>query len=157
MFKHPSNKNNSTLIDPIDDKMIQPNTIDLRLNYVFEIEESNFYMSESSKNHRKRTQLQVDSDDNYHLKPGKCYEFISKQMVEIGADEMALVLGRSTFNRNGVLIVSSVYDSGFKDFVGATVYNIGGETVVQQNTRFAHLILASAEMVSKYAGSYGIK
>lgn len=157
MFKHPSNQNNTTKVVPIDDKMVQPNTIDLRLDFVLEIATGPFAITEKSKTHRYKEVLTADEDGFYTLEQGRCYEFIAKQMVHVGESEMALVLGRSTFNRNGVLILSSIYDSGFKDKVGATVYNMGGQTKVQTNTRFAHLILANAESWSTYNGSYGIQ
>ena len=41
----------------------------------------------------------------------------------MGEGEIGIVLGRSTFNRNGMFIVSSVYDSGFRDYIGATLSN----------------------------------
>ena len=98
-----------------------------------------------------------DEEGNYVLYQGICYEIQSNQNVEIADGEIAIVLGRSTFNRNGVLIISSVYDSGFKDYASATLYNIGGETTVKPNTRFAHLIVAKAEALHKYDGDYGEK
>ena len=155
MFIHPINA--STEVTNIDDVMIQPNTIDLRVNRVFKIGGGPMHMDENTKKHRKSIEVLPDEDGNYLLDQGTCYEIISNQNVEIADGEVAIVLGRSTFNRNGVLIVSSVYDSGFKDFAGATLYNIGGETTLKPNTRFAHLIVAKAEALHKYDGDYGEK
>lgn len=157
MFKHPASTNNNTTVNPIDETMVQPNTIDLRLQYVYEITGSEFHIDEQGKKHRKVVKLEPNAEGNYVLESGHCYEFVATQMVHVGENEMAVVLGRSTFNRNGVLIISSVYDSGFKDYVGATVYNIAGSTTVKPDTRFAHLILADAEMINSYQGSYGIQ
>lgn len=157
MFKHPASTNNNTTVNPIDETMVQPNTIDLRLQYVNEITGSKFHIDEQGKKHRKVVKLEPNAEGNFVLESGRCYEFVATQMVHVGENEMAVVLGRSTFNRNGVLIISSVYDSGFKDYVGATVYNIAGNTTVKPNTRFAHLILADAEMINSYQGSYGIQ
>jgi deoxycytidine triphosphate deaminase len=154
MFIHPVNA--STEVTNIDDTMIQPNTVDLRVDKVYRIGAGPMHIDEEEKIHRKSMEIFPDEDGNFLLSPG-CYEMQSNQQVEIAEGEVALVLGRSTFNRNGVLIISSIYDSGFKDYAGATVYNIGGETTVKPNTRFAHLIIAKAESLHKYDGDYGEK
>ena len=154
MFRHPVNA--STEVTNIDDTMIQPNTVDLRVDKVYRIGAGPMHIDEEEKIHRKSMEIFPDEDGNFLLSPG-CYEMQSNQQVEIAEGEVALVLGRSTFNRNGVLIISSIYDSGFKDYAGATVYNIGGETTVKPNTRFAHLIIAKAESLHKYDGDYGEK
>ena len=154
MFIHLVNA--STEVTNIDDTMIQPNTVDLRVDKVYRIGAGPMHIDEEEKIHRKSIEIFPDEDGNFLLSPG-CYEIQSNQQVEIAEGEIALVLGRSTFNRNGVLIISSIYDSGFKDYAGATVYNIGGETTVKPNTRFAHLIIAKAESLHKYDGDYGEK
>lgn len=154
MFIHPVNA--STEVTNIDDTMIQPNTVDLRVDKVYRIGAGPMHIDEEEKIHRKSMEIFPDEDGNFLLSPG-CYEMQSNQQVEIAEGEVALVLGRSTFNRNGVLIISSIYDSGFKDYAGATAYNIGGETTVKPNTRFAHLIIAKAESLHKYDGDYGEK
>ena len=155
MFIHPINA--STEVTNIDEKMIQPNTIDLRINKVFRIGAGPMHIDEDKKEHRKSIEQKVDEDGNYVLDHGACYEIQSNQHVDIAEGEIAILLGRSTFNRNGVLIISSIYDSGFKDYAGATLYNIGGETTVKPNTRFAHLVIAKAETLHKYDGDYGEK
>ncbi len=154
MFIHPVNA--STEVTNIDDTMIQPNTVDLRVDKVYRIGAGPMHIDEEEKIHRKSIEIFPDEDGNFLLSPG-CYEIQSNQQVEIAEGEIALVLGRSTFNRNGVLIISSIYDSGFKDYAGATVYNIGGEATIKPNTRFAHLIIAKAESLHKYDGDYGEK
>ena len=155
MFIHPINA--STEVTNIDEKMIQPNTIDLRINKVFRIGAGPMHIDEDKKEHRKSIEQKVDEEGNYVLDHGVGYEIQSNQRVDIAEGEIALLLGRSTFNRNGVLIISSIYDSGFKDFASATLYNLGGETTVKPNTRFAHLVIAKAETLHKYDGDYGEK
>tara|TARA_B100001996_G_scaffold382241_1_gene373547 strand:+ start:503 stop:973 length:471 start_codon:yes stop_codon:yes gene_type:complete len=155
MFIHPVNA--STEVTNIDETMIQPNTIDLRINEVYRIGAGPMHMDEDKKEHRKSIKQKINEDGNFVLDHGASYEIRSNQQVDIAEGEIALLLGRSTFNRNGVLIVSSIYDSGFKDYAGATLYNMGGETTVKPGTRFAHLIIAKAESLHKYDGDYGEK
>ena len=135
MFVHPVNA--STEVTNIDKKMIQPNTIDLRVDKIFRIGAGPMHMDEDKKE-------PLEDEDK-------------KEPLDIAEGEIAILLGRSTFNRNGVLIISSIYDSGYKDYAGATLYNIGGETTLKPNTRFAHLVIAKAETLHKYDGDYGEK
>ena len=155
MFVHPVNA--STEVTNIDKKMIQPNTIDLRVNKIFRIGAGPMHMDEDKKEPRKSIEQKVDKNGNYILDQGAGYEVQSNQHVDIAEGEIAILLGRSTFNRNGVLIISSIYDSGYKDYAGATLYNIGGETTLKPNTRFAHLVIAKAATLHKYDGDYGEK
>ena len=155
MFIHPAGKENKTLVNNIDNDMIQPNTIDLRVQSVMRIGSGEFSIDEESKAHRKQVEVRKDKDGYWELEKGGCYAIDSNQYIEMGEGEIGIVLGRSTFNRNGVFIVSSVYDSGFRDYIGATLYNIGGLTRIRYGTRFAHLILAKAETLSMYTGDYG--
>ena len=178
MFLHPQSTKTKTKTHSIDEKMVQPNTIDLRLEKVSKIEPSLFTIDETQKTHRnivapKRQSSVVRAgmaqhgdketmhthtagdDDYWYLEKGCCYEFVANQYIEMAEGELAIIIGRSTFNRNGVLILSSIYDSGFKDFIGATCYNIAGDTKVRKGTRFAHLIIGSAETLNMYDGDYG--
>lgn len=155
MFIHPVNA--STEVTNIDKKMIQPNTIDLRIDKVYRVGAGPMHMDEDKKEHRKLIEQKVDGNGNFTLDHGATYQIQSKQHVDIAEGEIAILLGRSSFNRNGVLIISSIYDSGFKDYAGATLYNPTGETTVKPNTRFAHLIIAKAETLHKYDGDYGEK
>ena len=155
MFVHPVNA--STEVTNIDETMIQPNTIDLRIDKVYRIGAGPMHMDEDKKEHRKSIEQKVDENGNYTFDHGATYQIQSKQLVDIAEGEIAILLGRSSFNRNGVLIISSIYDSGFKDYAGATLYNPTGETTVKPNTRFAHLIIAKAETLHKYDGDYGEK
>ena len=155
MFIHPAGKENKTLVNNIDNDMIQPNTIDLRVQSVMRIGSGEFSIDEDSKAHRKQVEVPKDKDGYWELEKGGCYAIDSNQYIEMGEGEIGIVLGRSTFNRNGVFIVSSVYDSGFRDYIGATLYNIGGLTRFRYGTSFAHLILAKAVTLSMYTGDYG--
>ena len=154
MFIHPASKEIKTGVEGIDPKMIQPNTIDLRLKKVFRVGPGPLIVNEEKKDHRKLEEMNTNGDGYWELEPA-IYQFESNQWVEIGEGELGLVIGRSTFNRNGTLILSSVYDSGFVDYVGATCYNLAGPLDIEVNTRFAHLILAKAETIGMYDGDYG--
>ncbi len=66
----------------------------------------------------------------------------------------AYVIGRSTFNRNSILIRSSLYDSGYVGDVGATVYS-WRRAELDRFFRMAQIVFMSAETASMYNGQYG--
>ena len=72
MFIHPINA--STEVTNVDDAMIQPNTIDLRVNRVFKIGGGPMHMDENTKKHRKSIEVLPDEDGNYLLDQGTCYD-----------------------------------------------------------------------------------
>ena len=62
MFIHPAGKENKTLVNNIDNDMIQPNTIDLRVQSVMRIGSGEFSIDEDSKAHRKQVEVPKDKD-----------------------------------------------------------------------------------------------
>ena len=71
MFIHPVNA--STEVTNIDDTMIQPNTIDLRVDKVYRIGAGPMHMDEDKKEHRKSIEQKVDENGNFVLHHGACY------------------------------------------------------------------------------------
>ena len=65
MFIHPVNA--STEVTNIDKKMIQPNTIDLRVDKIFRIGAGPMHMDEDKKEHRKSIE---------HSCNGKCKHIV---------------------------------------------------------------------------------
>lgn len=154
MLIHPKDAQ-SILTEP-DDKQIQPNTIDLRLDRVFKILHNQpFHLSEQTKDVRYVEEVFVNASGVFDLDGQSVYELRSSTYIKMAEGEAGIVLGRSTFNRNGILIISSVYDSGFEDYIGATLYNIGGPVTLTRGSRFAHLVMMEAETFAMYNGSYG--
>ena len=70
MFIHPVNA--STEVTNIDDTMIQPNTVDLRVDKVYRIGAGPMHIDEEEKIHRKSIEIFPDEDGNFLLSPG-CY------------------------------------------------------------------------------------
>lgn len=87
------------------------------------------------------------------LEKGKVYSFESSFNVNIPADMCGWVIGRSTFNRQGILIRSGFYDAGFNNKIGATIYCFNN-IVLEKNARIAQIVLAKGDSASMYNGQY---
>lgn len=87
------------------------------------------------------------------LKKGQAYSFSSSFEIEVPPNMGGQVIGRSTFNRQGILIRSSFYDSGFKGNLGGTIYCFN-DVFVEEGTRIGQIILSSAESAGLYSGQY---
>jgi deoxycytidine triphosphate deaminase len=87
---------------------------------------------------------------------GKPYLIETFEYVKIPPNVVAIVYGRSSLNRNGILARSSLYDSGFEDYVGFTLYPwVPFEAHI--GVRIAQIVFYSAESRGLYAGQYGIE
>jgi deoxycytidine triphosphate deaminase len=140
MIRHPTTAK-SDITKP-DNDQIQPNTIDLRISEIFEVDNKEvLVLGESAKQTRTLLKLTTDEAGFYHLEGGKTYQVMSSTYIKVAENEIAIVMGRSTLNRNGVFVISSIYDSGFEDYIGASLYNLTGHTKLEKNSRVAHLIV----------------
>lgn len=90
----------------------------------------------------------------WFLGPG-FYDFKSNVYVEIPTGIAGWVIHRSSLNRNGVMVVASLYDSGFNGNISGTLYvhNPSG-IFIEKGARIGQLILAEAETLGLYNGQY---
>ena len=154
MIKHVCSHTSTSTVTNIDDVMIGPNAIDLRLSNVFAISGDVFTIDEESKTHRTITPVEVGSDGYYELLPGT-YEVAMDSEVIVGPDEAGLVIARSSLNRNGCYLTSGLYDSGFSGPLAAVLHVNCGPMRIKPGTRIGQYLNWKAEALSKYDGSYG--
>ena len=143
-------------------RCIQPNALDFTLDKLFTIKASNtFSISEDSKTMRggDPTPLStgVDGTPAWMLAPKECYDGMSDFYVDVPEGVAAMLVTRSTFNRNGVFIQSGLYDSGYRGACGYVIYNMGGAAFIAPNTRIGQLIFIESENALMYAGGYNHK
>jgi deoxycytidine triphosphate deaminase len=89
----------------------------------------------------------------WRLKKGNTYTFESSFEIAVPDGMCGWVIGRSTFNRQGILIRSSLYDSGFKGKIGGTIYCFNN-IAIEQGARVGQIVLASASSAGMYSGQY---
>ena len=139
-----------------DPDAVQPNAIDLRLKEVCQLHRDDFVLDERGKTPRHRTIVGTDESNYYVLDPG-VYEIRLGERIQIGPDEAGLVIVRSTLNRNGVMITTGLYDSGYEGSMLACLHVTTGRFVVEKNTRVAQFLVMKAESLHQYNGQYQSK
>jgi len=132
----------------------QQNGIDLTVKEIKEIGMSGGLLKEATilPNYYP---ISLDQDDCYHLKPG-AYAIEFEQNIEIPNNMEALVIHRSSLNRMGASIISGLYDSGFKNQIGA-VLRVSVPIYIEKGSRVAQIIFFEAESASLYSGQYQFK
>lgn len=145
----------TTKINNLTQDGIQPNAVDIRLGKVFRIKNNVFEINANNdKVHRGVVELSPDNDGYWFLSPGS-YEFTAIETVSVGEDEAGILIGRSTLNRNDVLIRSCLYDSGYQGAIVGVITIGTGPIKIEKGTRIAQYLSFKAETLHKYHGSYG--
>lgn len=144
---------------------VQPNAIDFTLDRVFSIHDNEFIICTDPANPNKemkqmrgghemgpypdrRTGIQF-----FNLDTGS-YDILSDLFVDVPDGVAAMLVTRSTFVRNGLFLVSGLYDTGFKGHVGCVLHNLKGTAKVQKGTRVGQVIFVEASSAGQYAGQY---
>ena len=149
----------SGLVNP--DKQIQPNAIDFTLDTVYHINVHNrFIVSEADKLMRGTSaynpiELRSDRSNKFwDLDYDTIYDCLSDVYVSVPEGVACMLVTRSTFARNGLFVMSGLYDSGFEGHVGFVLHNRGGEARVFTGTRIGQIIFVRADSAGMYAGGY---
>ena len=139
--------NAASSLTNVQEKDVQPNAVDLRVDKILKILGSDFTIDEDQKVHRGSEELKPDKDSYFHLEPG-AYEVLMENIITIGHGEAGWVIPRSTLNRNGVFLTSGLYDSGYKGVMASVR--------IAKGTRIGQYLNFQAETLSMYDGDYGI-
>lgn len=134
---------------------VQPNAVDLRLDKVFQINNTVFEIDNDTKVHRGSIQILPDADGWFELAPGG-YEVVMENIIQVGVDEDGFVITRSTLNRNDVFLTSGLYDTGYHGVMAACMHVGSGTMRIKQGTRIGQYLSFDAESLHHYDGDYGI-
>lgn len=135
-------------------KQIQPNAIDFTLDKVLGLSRGVARISEQGKVMRDAYEYHVEESGFWRLEGGRVYDGTSDVYVEVPEGVAAVLYTRSTFARNGVFILSGLYDSGYKGHVGFTIYTIGGEIQIAPGTRIGQIAFLAAKTARMYDGGW---
>jgi deoxycytidine triphosphate deaminase len=138
---------------------VSPNALDFTLDKLFTIEEGNeFIISETSKQMRGGEQLlpvgDASSIPHWKLLTNSVYDGMSNLYVRVPEGVAAMLIIRSTFNRNGIFLTSGIYDAGFNGNIGFAVHNRSGIARIAPGTRIGQIIFVASDSVGQYAGGY---
>lgn len=137
-------------------KQFQPNGIDVRIKKAWKIV-GDFVLCGAEEVETKivpvHEMLSSDPNGFFLFEPFVPYGIECFERVSIPDNVVAMVYGRSTLNRNGIFIRSSLYDSNFNNFVGFTMYP-WVETTIECGSRIAQIVFMSADSDGLYGGQY---
>lgn len=167
MFINPKTAIENGWIKGITDtaKQVQPNAIDFTLDEVWTINPNLCAISESGKQMRGGGKIEPVPARNgtgtfWHLEPG-VYDCLSDMYVEVPEGVAAQLVIRSTFARNGMFLMSGLYDSGFKGRIGFALHvpltrssSAGFDTIIGIGTRVGQIIFIEAKSAGLYSGGY---
>ena len=155
MMKNIASDQNDSKLSNVQEKDVQPNAVDLRLDKIFSINDNTFILDEKNKKHRGATLMRPDDLGYYWLEPGT-YEVTFQNIITVASGEAGFVITRSTLNRNGVFITSGLYDSGYKGVMASVMHVTTGTMHIAKGTRIGQYLNFQAETLSMYDGDYGI-
>ena len=141
----------------IDEKLqLQPSGIDLRIDYFTHIVGVGVLGVTDKKS---SNEVRLESSNGYYtLKEGLPYMAYFVESCKLPIHMSALIWGRSTLVRNGVLCLSMVYDPGYENVIACPVYPFS-KFVVERYARFAQFCGVDNFGTIIYEGSYtrGVK
>lgn len=143
---------------------VSPNGIDFRLQRLFspDPKSTNSFIirKDDSKQHRVYTEVlpyHIDTQDlfGWRLNSNNSYDFTSNLSVRLPNNVAALIIQRSTLNRNSMMITSGLWDSGFKGNVsGQLRNNASQEAYIEKDVRIGQIIFMEAQSAYAYHGQY---
>jgi len=151
------------------EKCIQPNALDFTLDHVNAIRTDVpfiLYEDKSKVQHRRLIEV-APSNGVFHLVNQfesplwggyfntTKYDFQSDFYVNLPEGVAALVIVRSTLNRNGLFITTGLWDSGFKGHIAGVLHNTDGEAHIEEHVRIGQIMFIKSEFSGAlYAGGY---
>lgn len=154
-MKHIMSPTSRSTLTGVQEGDVQPNAVDLRLDKVFQINNTVFEIDNDTKVHRGSIQILPDADGWFELAPGG-YEVVMENIIQVGVDEDGFVITRSTLNRNDVFLTSGLYDTGYHGVMAACMHVGSGTMRIKQGTRIGQYLSFDAESLHHYDGDYGI-
>ena len=158
-------------IDPYDESLLQPSSVDVRVDRLFRVFHNNRYPFIDVKQPQEElTELvSVDDDHPFVLHPGEFVLGSTLERVKLPDDLVARLEGKSSLGRLGLLIHStaSFIDPGWDGHVTLELSNVAtlpitiypgmkiGQISFMRMTEPAAKPYGSAEIGSKYKGQRG--
>lgn len=99
--------------------------------------------------------IDITINEKVNLGHGKSKCVCMNEAVKIPKNMFAMIFHRSSFNRQGIFMMSGLWDSGFVGRIGLTIYNLSGKTIyIPKNERVAQIVFFKAKAASLYNGQY---
>lgn len=148
---HIIGKSTKSCITNIHNECVQPNAVDLKILKLYEFDSTAFVLSNNIQ-HIPQTEM-VPMNNFFTCCKGCAYGIVFDHQIKIGDDEAGFIITRSSLNRNGIFVQSGLYDSGFNNYVGGTMYCFN-DCQIEVGSRIAQFVLFKSESLSLYRGQY---
>jgi dUTP pyrophosphatase len=139
-------------------KQVQPNAIDFTVDQIQMIgdgtSEHDCIIGESKKEMAPQTPIAANMEGFFPLIANRSYDISSDMYVEVPAGYAAILVLRSTFVRNGMILASGLYDSGFKGNIGAVLHTNNANALVEKGVRIGQIMFVESNSHGVYAGGY---
>ena len=158
-------------IDPYDDSLLQPSSVDVRVDRYFRVFRNHVYPHIDVKVAQEDlTELvEIEGETPFILHPGEFVLGSTLERVRLPDDLVARLEGKSSLGRLGLLIHSTAgfIDPGFNGHVTLELSNVAnlpitiypemkiGQISFMQMTEPAHTPYGASEIGSKYKGQQG--
>src|SRR4051794_5951269 len=157
-------------VDPYDASLLQPSSVDVRVDRYFRVFRNNRYPHIDVKSEQEDLTEQVEIDDEpFILHPGEFVLGSTLERVRLPDDLVARLEGKSSLGRLGLLIHSTAgfIDPGFDGHVTLELSNVAnlpitiyrgmkiGQVSFMQLTEPAETPYGSGKIGSKYQGQQG--
>jgi len=146
------------VISGIREDNIQPNSIDLTLSSVYQIEGPLVLFADSKNRRRLPSYKRVEpflyeGVDMYLLYPGRRYQIEFQEKLALPADVCALTLVRSTMAKSGCTGENGLFDSGYRGACGMMV-SVQTDSYIEVGASVAQMVFLKAESSKLYNGFY---
>jgi dCTP deaminase len=158
-------------IDPYDESLLQPSSVDVRVDRYFRVFHNARYPFIDVKEPQDALteEVEIDGDEPFILHPGEFVLGSTLERVQLPDDLVARLEGKSSLGRLGLLIHSTAgfIDPGFDGHVTLELSNVAnlpitiyhrmkiGQISFMQMTEPASVPYGSSELGSKYQGQRG--
>lgn len=139
------------------ERQIQPNATDFTVDSIQQLDTTtNYVIGEGSKVMRAQTKI-VPRAGYFHLDPNAAFDISSNVYVKVPEGKAAILILRSTFVRNGFVLASGLYDSGFEGNIGAVLHTPNAFGQIEVGVRIGQIMFIDSESAGIYAGGYNTK
>jgi dCTP deaminase len=158
-------------IDPLDEALIQPSSVDVRVDRYFRVfHNARYAFIDVKERQEELTELvEVDEDTPFILHPGEFVLGSTLERIRLPSDLVARLEGKSSLGRLGLLIHSTAgfIDPGWDGHVTLELSNVAnlpitiyhgmkiGQLSFVQMTEPAETPYGAGELGSKYQGQRG--
>lgn len=145
------------MTDKQKESCVQQCGIDITLDEVFVLDnESRALISEDGRVFKKSTMLTNENKigNSFVIESGFSYDVMSDFYISVPSHLCAMILVRSSLNRNGLSVASGLYDPGFRGNAGFHMRAHAGNVLIQPHTRVAQIVFFQADSISEYSGMY---